>query len=225
MDPYAAQPIRRNVAQEVRGNAFWAAIAAALFLCYSFGTGLSVPEGETGAWAIGGHILVWTLKIGGIGFVVIALICAAGLIWGLLVDAIFSLLAGFGLILSGAMQYSDGGNATLLHIIFGVVFLAAGKRLWGEYQTLMLLANKAGAVAGDDRRPPAPPMEGRGVPSPIGPPPEELGPAQAEPQGDDEGLPGRLKKKNQDTPPPLPDGYLASFADDHDDESNETDKT
>lgn len=224
MDPYAAQPIRRSVAGAVRSNAIWAAISAALFYWFGYyGAGTPLEEGTV--FAYGAWTLIYTLRIFCIVFAVIAALCLTGEPWVLLVDGIASLLAGFGLLLSGVMEMSGGGGMnSMLIVIFGVVFMAAGKRLFGEYQTLMLLSNQAGAVAGDDRRPPAPPFEGRGVPAPIGPPPDELTPAHAVPEPDDGNDSGhstqKLRDKLRDNLPAAPEGFLASFADDQDDESD-----
>ncbi len=136
-----------RVAARVRQNTVSAGIAAALLLYFSYGGGrFNVPDGDD-AVAIGGAILIHTLKLGGFAMLAAAIWSASGSRHALIFDGLCSMIVGVLFIVSGAMMMIGGGGG-VLYIIFGVMFIVAGKRNASEWAAL------APAQPTPDRAPP-----------------------------------------------------------------------
>ncbi len=144
-DPAAAHQARSyDVAASVRGAAFWAFVAAALLLYFSFGRGLEPREftDDNWAWHVGDHLTIYTMRIGGILSLLAGLVLLAGLRVGLVLDGVFAILIGLGLAIGGVFIFKDGDRFNAgLYIVFGLVFINAGRNSLSEYRRL-------GAIAG-----------------------------------------------------------------------------
>ena len=126
-------PTPREIASSVRGNAWSAAIAAALMILFGFYY-LGKPTG-TGLFPLSALGFYYTLRIGGIAMAVIAVGSFAGFRPVLLVDAVVSVAIGVLLILTGVGMLVGGGDAfqTILSVVFGGMFFSAGVRNWRDY--------------------------------------------------------------------------------------------
>lgn len=126
-------PTPREIASRVRGNAWSAAIAAALMILFGFYY-LGKPTGA-GLFPLSALVFYYTLRIGGIAMAAIAVGSFAGFRPVLLVDAVVSVAIGVLFVLTGVGMLVGGGDAfqTILSVVFGGMFFSAGIRNWRDY--------------------------------------------------------------------------------------------
>lgn len=165
-----------------RGNAAYAAIAAALLLYYGFGLPMKGIS-DSAMYNLSVDVATWTMKIGGIGMALVVLGSLIGRPEALLADAVLSGLIGLSFVLTGVVRFVWGNTQGLLFLIFGLMFVSAARTCWRVYR---------GTVYDDF-----------GFRSQAAPPPDArpVHPASIHP----EVLP-------KDGEPPPPEGYLAALA-------------
>jgi hypothetical protein len=148
-----------DIRRRVRANAAPAAIAAALLGYFGF-MWLAEPSGtslfEQASW-----VFYHTLRLGGVAMVLLAVASLSGAPLVLLVDGVASLFIGVLLVISGLLMAAGGGviGQTLINVICGVLFIAAGLRNGSEYFVFRALTGDAPSPAPTtrtDARSPAP---------------------------------------------------------------------
>ncbi|HEY3243063.1 MAG TPA: hypothetical protein VGM03_06895 [Phycisphaerae bacterium] len=122
--------------RQIRNSAFWAFIAAALLLYFGFQVKPPSSASESGSWLIGGNILVYTMRIGGFSLLLAGVLLVIGTLIGLAVDGALSVLIGVGLALGGGLMLIQGGSNHVLYIIFGAIFVFAGRNSLNEFRRL-----------------------------------------------------------------------------------------
>jgi len=130
------RPTESQIAGRVRGNVASAAIAALLLLYFGFRQ-FGVMEGDD-LFSLAGNVFLWTLRIGGVAFAIIALWSLLGQAVVLAVDGVVSVAVGALLILTGLAMLLDGGYVVqaVPSAICGYLFLSAGLRNCREYRSL-----------------------------------------------------------------------------------------
>ncbi|UCF33374.1 MAG: hypothetical protein JSV78_13680 [Phycisphaerales bacterium] len=125
---------QNGIAQRVRANAFTAAIAAALLIyfgCFH----LSADQGG-GLFGIAATALVWTLRIGGVAFALLALLSLTGQLFTLAIDAVVSIAVGIMLVLTGIGLLVGGGGMLqpVISVVCAWLFIGAGVRNWRDFR-------------------------------------------------------------------------------------------
>jgi len=119
--------------ERARANTGPAAFAAGLLLFFGFFY-LSVPSPDD--WfSRAGLVFVYTLRVGGLAMVAIAVWSAIGHPPVLLADCMVSCLIGLLAIVTGIVMILDGGGIvqTLINVILGAMFIGAGLRSGRDY--------------------------------------------------------------------------------------------
>jgi hypothetical protein len=140
-------PQRATVAG-IRNTAFWAFIAAVLLLYFGFQLKPPSSMEESGAWLIGGNVLVYVMRIGGFALVLAGMLLVLGVRIGLALDGAFSILIGLGMAIGGALLLIEGGANHILYVIFGVIFIFAGRSSLLEYRRLGVETARNTSAAG-----------------------------------------------------------------------------
>lgn len=117
-----------HVADVVRRNTTPAVIAALLLGYYGFFT-LAEPDG-TDLYSQCNWLFYHTLRIGGVLMGLMAVWSLTGMALALVVDGVVSMVIGALFALTGGGMLLDGGVGlnTILIIIFGMMFVGAGRR-------------------------------------------------------------------------------------------------
>ena len=204
----------------VRQNAGSCAIAAGLLIFFGFFYGLAEPTG-TDLFSRANGLFLHAIRAGGIAMAVLAALSLTGQRLVLLIEAVVSIALGIVFALTGAAMLIDGGAPLqpALNIMFGWMFVSAGRRNWSDYYAFAKRVERAEHTARPMASPPhiQPPQvadQRAGVPStvplaveeikPITPAPPR--PAAPEPNPKAEPTPDNAR---DDTP----SGVLESFAD------------
>jgi hypothetical protein len=194
-------------------NAAYAGIAALMMLFFGWFYGLSGISSNA-FYNLTVDVFTWTLRIGGLAMLAVAIVCYTGQTVGLLLDAIVSGLCGAIIFGCGAYWLIDGlqgGGISinyLLYVIFGGMFLNSARANWQHW------AASARPSDGFNASPPAVPLDqstrtalprrlrARGDSPKPEPPnqPEPVHPASVRPES-----------LTDETGPP-PGGYLAALA-------------
>ena len=118
----------------VRQNAGSCGIAAALMIYFGFFS-LLEPSG-TDLFSRANWAFFHTVRIGGVAMAVLALWSLTGARLSLIVDAVVSIAIGVLLALTGVVMLIDGGGTlqSVLNVMFGWMFVSAGRANWGVYQ-------------------------------------------------------------------------------------------
>jgi hypothetical protein len=127
---------QNGIAQRVRANAFTAAIAAALLIYFGCFR-LSADQGG-GLFGIAATALVWTLRIGGVAFALLALLSLTGQLFTLAIDAVVSIAVGVMLVLTGIGLLVGGGDILqpVISVVCAWLFIGAGVRNWRDFKLL-----------------------------------------------------------------------------------------
>lgn len=215
-------PQSNDIAALVRRNAVSAAIGAACLIYFGFY--VSAVPNVTSLFSFGDALFVYTLRIGGVAMISIALGCLTGRIVFLLLDALASVPIGSGLIVSAVLMMAGGGGFSinfLLYVVFGGMFISAGLRngrFYAEWKTRAprpdsFVKTKAVGVAAV----PPQPLANNDDPAPFFSQPERVS-SEANAQQSEV---GRDPVTQIDPDESIPDrdasdsgGFLASFADD-----------
>lgn len=98
-------------------------------------------------------LFVWTLRLGGIGMVAVALLCFMGMNAGLLMDAIISGLCGVIMVLCGLdwLRHDGFKLFDFIIVVFGVMFVRAAWTSW-------TLVGASAAQEADAKPPPPEPV-------------------------------------------------------------------
>jgi len=127
-----------HITEVVRRNTIAAAVAA-LLLCYYGYYGLAEPV-VTDLFTRSHWLFYHTLRIGGVLMGVIAVWSITGMVQALAVDGVVACLIGVLFALAGGGMLIDSGGAvgmnTILIIIFGMMFVGAGRRSWQTFRHL-----------------------------------------------------------------------------------------
>jgi hypothetical protein len=125
---------QNGIAQRVRANAFTAAIAAALLIYFGCFR-LSADQGG-GLFGIAATALVWTLRIGGVAFALLALLSLTGHLFTLAIDAVVSIAVGIMLVLTGIGLLVGGGDILqpVISVVCAWLFIGAGVRNWRDFR-------------------------------------------------------------------------------------------
>ena len=205
-----------TIRQRVRATAVWAGIGAALLLYFGY-TYIFFSSDEPAA-RIGTVILQNTLQLGGWALVVATVGLAVGMRQALIYDAVVTALIGLCFVTGGVLWLVAGvGFQGLLYVVFGVVFVSAGRNSWREYAWVSAAAAVPSVAGGEsavwtpeEAAPPSPPtgsLAGRLMERTRGaaeaPPPSE---SPSAPEAPEPAAPA----PPDDEPPP--EGYLARFA-------------
>ena len=229
------------VKQRIRGTAIWSAVAAGLMLYYTYsGGGWDKSKIES----ISVWMFVLTLELGGWAMALSTLLLLTGIRPALAFDAVASAVIGLFLLASGLLMFSLGGLQPVLNVVFGVIFIGAGRRSWQEHQLLrapsriepewrQAVASPTGQDARAEQAPDAPtdslasrlrqrtqqaPQE---PPPPSPPVPESAPPPAPEPPPPAPEPPSEPTADTTSKADPAPDGFLAQFADEHDERNRE----
>lgn len=134
--------IQSDDKQRVRRNAGSAAIAAVCMLYYGFER-MGEPTG-TDLFSKANLVFFYTLRIGGIVMALLAIWCWIGHTTALIVDAVVSIGLGALFALTGVGMLIDGGGMfqSVLNVLFGWMFYAAGVNNWSTYREIT--SNPAG---------------------------------------------------------------------------------
>ena len=215
-------PQSNDIAALVRRNTVSAFIGAACLIYFGFYRS-AVPN-VTSLFTFGDALFVYTLRIGGVAMISIAVGCLTGRIVFLLLDALASIPIGSGLIVSAVLMMAGSGDVSfdfLLYIVFGGMFISAGLRNGRSYAEWKVrvprrdpfVKTKAASVAAVPKQPlannddPAPSsFQAQRVSSELSARPTDVDRDPVTQFDSDESVP--------DGDPPDSDGYLASFADD-----------
>jgi hypothetical protein len=136
MSEYETSGGNASISAHVRPNVVPAAIVAVLMCAYGFGR-LARPETDSlFGWC--NLVLYYTLRIGGIGFGLVAIWSLIGQLPALVVDAVLSIACGVIFMLTALGRWVDGGDVlnSALFVVFGWMFIGVGLRNWRLYQHL-----------------------------------------------------------------------------------------
>ncbi len=174
--------------------------------------GLLEPTG-TDLFSRASWVFFHTLRIGGVAMGILALWSLSGQRPVLMIDAVVSIAIGTVFALTGAAMLIDGGAPLqpALNVVFGWMFVSAGRRNWSDYYALAKRAEFPEHTARPMTSPPHTPTP---PPQPVDDPAaavvsvplaiEEIKPATPEPHG-----PTTPELETE----PAPGGFLESFAD------------
>lgn len=125
-----------DVEAHVRSNTGPAGFVAGLLIFFGF-FWLGGPSGE-GTFLVGDMICQYTLRLGGLAMVGVAIGSSIGTPVALLADAIVSLLIGVLLALSGVLMLVGGGGPLqdAIYIVCGTTFVVSSLRGWRELRAL-----------------------------------------------------------------------------------------
>ena len=124
-------------------------ISAAIFGYFGFFMGLTSTTAG-GNFIFFFALLVWTLKIGAVGFLLSALLTFGTPLVGNLVYSVIGLLTAAGLIIVGVMDIADSRNAAALPPVLAFLFAAwNGWGSWSGLRAVMSLTRTG--PRGDDR--------------------------------------------------------------------------
>ena len=231
------------VKQRIRATAWWAGVAAALLLYFGYQT--FFLTGDHAAARIGATVLEYALKAGGWAMVVATVWLAIGMRQALLYDAVATALVGAAFFVGGGLLFVGSMSITaVLYVIFGVIFIGSGRRSWQEHQLLrapsgvepgwrQAVASPTGQDARAEQAPDAPTdslasrlrqrtQQAPQEPPPSSPPlPESAPPPTPEPPPPAPEPPREPKADTTSKADPAPDGFLAQFADEHDERNRE----
>lgn len=121
-----------DITLRVRHNTGSAALAAACLIYFGF-FHLAKPVGDD-LFSVASLVFVYTLQIGGALMAMVVLLSLLGHAIALLLDAVVSVGIGVLFALTGVAMLLGGGDVlqTVLNVMFGAMFLAAGVRN-GQY--------------------------------------------------------------------------------------------
>lgn len=178
---------------------------------FGFFYGLTEPSG-TDLFSRANWVFFHTIRLGGIAMAVLALCSLSGQRLTLIVDAIVSIAIGLLFALTGVVMLIDGGGIlqSVLNVMFGWMFVSAGRRNWSDYYALAdRVEHTARPMASPPHIRPPPPQATQPraaaattVPLAI----EEIKPKAPEPRAP-------TTPEPEPTPEDAPDGFLESFAD------------
>jgi hypothetical protein len=217
------------VKRRVRSMALWAGIGAVLLLYFGYSS--TFGTFDTLTLQVGTAILEYTFKIGGWGLALATVGLAIGQRAALAYDALVTALIGVCFLAGGGSGLVGGaGSFSVLYILFGVIFVSAGRHSWLEYRYLGTVTARPAGVGGVaqpwlDDAPPEPPVQGSlagrilertrtdagsspGATDPAPASTEPPAPPPAQPEPDPE--PGPISAEASDEEPP-PEGFLAQF--------------
>lgn len=219
------QSLDAMIAYRVRQNVMSAGIAAALLLYFGFGA-LALVDAQSLAEK-GHNAFIYVLRVGGILSLIAAFLCMTGKLPALAYDGVTTLLTGVAMAICVVLMMSE--YAVFLNAIIAVLFVVAGfrdTRAWlGLLQMKIVQANKeAGGSSVSDRESGESmavtkgyvtmPVIDRKPPETITPPPNPEPPISSSP-------PVTIEPPQAEEPiadEPAPDGFLASFAPEQDDD-------
>ena len=139
---------RDIAAGRVRQNAGSAALAAALMIGFGFFT--DPQHIGSDLFSVGARLFYFTLRVGGVLLALVAALSLTGRPFVLLIDALLSAAIGVVLVASGGLTLYDGGGfQSVLALIFGAMFIGAGRRNGLEFQQIREQQGSPG-VAGSD---------------------------------------------------------------------------
>ncbi len=126
-----------DVESRVRRNASAAGFLAGLFILFGFCGVIGPPSGE-GLFYYGDSLFQFTLRLGGIALVVVAVWSSIGTPAALAADAFTSIAIGIGLMAGAVLMVVGNGSilTNLLYFVCGIIFITSGLRLWSEYSSL-----------------------------------------------------------------------------------------
>jgi hypothetical protein len=121
---------------EIRRAAFWPFIAAVLLLYFGFSGGDWVITSTSTTYKVGAYCVIYAMKAGGVALALVTLILLLGLPLGLALDAVAAVLIGAAFLIGGGLMGLRGDMQGLLYVVFGIVFIAAGRNSFGEYRRI-----------------------------------------------------------------------------------------
>ncbi len=116
-----------HVSTIVRGQAVWTGIYALAALYFGW---YAIAPSEM----VSIQVIRFTLQYGGAGMLLAALVLLSGSATALVVDAVFSMLAGVGLAIGGVLLLSFNAAYGVVGIIFGYLFFSSGRRSMRDYR-------------------------------------------------------------------------------------------
>lgn len=172
---------------------------------------LAEPSG-TDLFSQAAWVFFHTIRLGGVAMAVLALWSLSGQRLALIVDAVVSIAIGVLLALTGVVMLIDGGGAlqSALNVVFGWMFVSAGRRNWSDYYAFKPATEPVPRTARPMASPPhiqPPPQvaeQRAAVPAPVPIAIEEIKPPTPEPK------PEPVADEASDD---APGGFLESFAD------------
>lgn len=129
-----------DAANAGRGDLFWMIIAAFLFSYFAFGHHLQLPgvaplkTHQNGQLIPMWLLMVWTLRIGAIGFTLSVVLTFIAPLAGGLLYGVVGLLTSIGLVVVGVMDILDTQYAAAISPL--LAFLFAAFNGWGSVMTL-----------------------------------------------------------------------------------------
>lgn len=124
------------MSDSLRSNGPYSLIPAALMLYFGWMV-LSPWEQPDSFLQTTGNLLCWTLRLGGIGMGLVALLYFAGLPAARPIETVVSGLSGFLMIVGGGygVVSSRGGDVqAILYVVFGLMFLREARQAWRMHQ-------------------------------------------------------------------------------------------
>lgn len=124
------------MSDSLRSNGPYSLIPAALMLYFGWMV-LSPWEQPDSFLQTTGNILCWTLRLGGIGMGLVALLYFAGLPAARPIETVVTGLAGLLMIFGGGygVVSSGGGDVqAILYVVFGLMFLREARQAWRMHQ-------------------------------------------------------------------------------------------
>ena len=192
---------------------------------FGFFYGLTEPSG-TDLFSRANWVFFHTLRIGGIAMGVLAVLSMTGNRLVLMIDAVVSIALGVVFALTGAAMLIDGGAPLqpALNVMFGWMFVSAGRRNWSDYHALADRAERtnftehtARPMASPPQIQPMPPqsMGDRATPLPTVPlAVEKIEPVVPTKNARTTPVPRiRVEPTPDNIPEDEPGGFLESFAD------------
>ncbi len=126
-----------NVVARVRRNAGAAGLVAGLLIFFGF----MWLQGEIGSstFVKGSVLLRYTLRIGGIAMIGVAIASSVGTLGALLADAVTSLVIGVFILLSAALMTGADhlGLSQVVVFVCGILFVTTGLRTWRDYLAIL----------------------------------------------------------------------------------------
>lgn len=135
MDSSPPKPAVIDVQARVRANTGSAALTGALLVVFGFFWFGGAVVGETGLLATGKDLLLYTLRLGGLLMIAIAVWCSIGIPIALLFDGVICAVIGVFIVI-GAVLMMIGGGVVLgpaLCVVCGVTIITTGVRDWVDY--------------------------------------------------------------------------------------------
>jgi len=133
-----SKPVLVDVEARVRGNTGPAAFAGAILVFFGYFWFSGAGETDAGSAVPGQNMLVFTLRLGGLLMIAIAVWCSIGVPLALLLDAALSVVIGAFIVLSAGLIAAGNGVAVapVIYVICGAIIITTGVRDLADYRRL-----------------------------------------------------------------------------------------